>query len=195
MAIRYTWACVNDLYRVFSSFEVTDARVVSSQTTYTMTRILRSHCIFFSLLVAAPALGQDDSQRGIKGYFSAVVVKSAEESSVWYQSVLGLNVMNRNENVERGSKIIVLASKDILIELIEVRSVVSPQQVLAGKPNQTLMVGFTKIGFKVPDLDLVIQRLRGLKVEFYGNIYSDPLSKQRSFLVQDPDKNLVQFFE
>jgi len=67
--------------------------------------------------------------------------------------------------------------------------------VLIGKPEQTLIAGFTKIGFRVSELDVTMQKLKDLNVNFFGEIYTDPISSKRSFLVHDPDKNLIQFFE
>jgi hypothetical protein len=58
-----------------------------------------------------------------------------------------------------------------------------------------LIQGFAKIGFKVSDLDAYIQKLNDLKVNFFGNVYTNAVSGKRSFLVQDPDKKLIQFFE
>jgi hypothetical protein len=151
-------------------------------------------CILFSVIFYNPAFSQN-YESGIKPYFSAVVVKNAEESSRWYQSVLGVKFRNLNENVIRGSKIIVLSSENVLLELIEVKSQVLREDVLIGKPEQTLIAGFTKIGFRVSDLDVTMQKLKDLNVNFFGEIYTDPISSKRSFLVHDPDKNLIQFFE
>jgi hypothetical protein len=151
--------------------------------------------IFFTLVLGPRAFCQDNHENDLKPYFCAVVVENAESSSEWYQSVLELNFRNRSENVARGSKIIVLSSNDAMIELIEVKSQVFRDEILNGKPQQTLIQGFTKIGFKVSNFDAIIKKLKDLNVNFFGEIYTDPISNKRSLLVQDPDKNLVQFFE
>lgn len=154
-----------------------------------------AQCILFYAIFAIPAFGQSSAGNGVQPYFSAVVVTNAEKSSEWYQSVLGVKLRNVNENVERGSKIVVLSSGNVMLELIEVNSRVLPNDVLRGKPEQTLIVGFTKVGFRVTDLDAAVRRLTDLKVKFFGDVYLDPVSSKRSFLVQDPDNNLIQFFE
>ena len=152
-------------------------------------------CIFFTFISCISRFGQDNPENFLKPYFSAVVVSNAEQSSLWYQSVLGVKIRNVNENAVRGSKIIVLSSDDLLLELIEVKSQVRRQDVLSGRPEQTLIQGFAKIGFKVSDLDAWIRKMAHLKVNFFGDTYTDPVSGKRSFLIQDLDKNLVQFFE
>ena len=151
--------------------------------------------IFFTLLLGSRAFCQDNRENDLKPYFCALVVENAEASSEWYQSVLELNFRNKSENIARGSKIIVLSSNDAMLELIEVKSQVSRDEILNGKPQQTLVQGFTKIGFKVSNLDATIKKLKALNVKFFGEVYTDPISNKRSLLVQDPDKNLLQFFE
>ena len=158
-----------------------------------ITRIARF--ILLVLVLGLPAFSENNFENDLKPYFSAVVVKNAEESSRWYQAVLGVKLRNMNENVLRGSKIIVLSLDDVMLELIEVKSQVLRKDVLDGKPEQTLIQGFTKIGFRVSDLNATIHNLKALKVNFFGDVFTDPVSGKRSFLVQDPDKNLIQFFE
>jgi hypothetical protein len=159
------------------------------------TIIYLAQCVIFTLGFCSSGYCQNQYDNSLMPYFSAVVVNNAENSSSWYQSVLGLKVTNVNENPKRGSKIIVLSSEGLLLELIEVRSQVSRESVLSGKSEQTLIQGFAKIGFKLSDMDSYIRNLNELKVTFFGNIYTDPVSGKRSFLIQDPDKNLIQFFE
>jgi catechol 2,3-dioxygenase-like lactoylglutathione lyase family enzyme len=149
----------------------------------------------FTLAIGISSYSQSLSKVDFRPYFSAVVVKDIEASSIWYKSVFGLNVTNRNDSPQRGSKIAVMEGTQFSIELIEVKSSLGPSEILEGKPDRTLIRGFTKIGFKVPDLDATIKYLKELKVHFYGDVYSDRLSGKRSFLVNDPDGNLIQFFE
>ena len=152
-------------------------------------------CILLTIGCCTAVFPQGISENRIRPYFSAIVVKNAETSSTWYQSLLGLERINVNENLQRGSKIIVLSSEDLLLEIIEVKAQVKREDVLLGKPENTLIQGFTKIGFKVSDMDAYIQKLIELKVNFFGDVYTDPVSGKRSLLIQDPDTNLIQLFE
>jgi catechol 2,3-dioxygenase-like lactoylglutathione lyase family enzyme len=157
-----------------------------------MNKVLLSLSIF---AFAISSYGQNPSTPDVAAYFSAVVVKDIEASSTWYQSVLGLKLSSRNDSQERGSKIAVLEGAQISIELIQVKSFLAPSEILIGKPERTLILGYTKIGFKVTDIDATIKYLNALNVHFYGDVYKDPDSRKRSFLISDPDGNLIQFFE
>lgn len=150
---------------------------------------------FAALLLNAKALSQDSLTNIPAPYFSAVIVSNIDSSLIWYQTVLKLKVRNRIENPERGSKIAVLERSGVLVELIEVKTSLAGKQILKDKPPRTLIQGFSKIGFRVTDLDRIHIQLAELGVKFFGNVFRDPFSSKRSFLVSDPDGNLVQFFE
>ena len=127
-------------------------------------------------------------------YFSAIIVNNVDSSSAWYQSVFDLKIKNRINDTERGFRVILLESSTFSLELIENKSWPDQKKLLADKPPGTRIQGFFKIGFKVPDMDACVKRLAGLKI-IPERIYTDAETKKRNFLINDPDGNLVQFFE
>jgi len=145
-------------------------------------------CIF--TLTTVVSYGQHE----VIPYFAAIVVRDIDASIRWYENVFAVKLRNRNDSPERGSKIAVLEADQMILELIQVRSFLSSTDILAGKPERTLITGYTKVGFKSSDLSATIQRLKELNVNFFGDIYTDTSGK-RSFLITDPDGNLIQFFE
>ena len=88
----------------------------------------------------------------------------------------------------------ILESSTVLLELIENKSWPDQKKLLADKPAGTRIQGFFKIGFKGPDMDACIKHLAGLKI-IPERIYTDSETKKRNFLINDPNGNLVQFFE
>jgi predicted enzyme related to lactoylglutathione lyase len=150
--------------------------------------------ILYILTIEISSFGQDASFDP-KPYSSSIVVKDIDASVLWYQSVFGLTLRNRNDSPERGSKIAVLESGEFLLELIEVKSSISRNNILEGKPERTLIQGFNKIGFKVSNLDASLKRLKEAGVKFFGDVYFDSFSNKRSFLISDPNENLIQIFE
>lgn len=128
-----------------------------------------------------------------KGYFSAIVVKDLAASTKWYQSVLTLEVKKTMMD-QPGFKIAILESSDILLELMEQVNSVPRQEVLDSKPAGTNVQGFSKIGFKVADMDAFLKHLADVRMTI-PKIWTDQATGRRNFLVSDPDGNLVQFFE
>ena len=126
--------------------------------------------------------------------FSAVIVKNVDSSTSWYQSVFDLKIKNRIDDTQNGFRVMILESSAFLLELIENKTWPTQKKLLAGQPEGTRIQGFFKIGFKVTDMDACLKMLAALKI-IPERIYTDSATKKRNFLINDPDGNLVQFFE
>jgi len=128
----------------------------------------------------------------IDHYFSAIIVKNIDSSVGWYQSVLGLKAKFL-PGTPQGIRVAILESPQIVIEMIENTAWADPKRLLEGKPEGTRIQGYFKIGFKITSMENFLEHLKKLNI-FVPRIYKDDSGK-RNFLVEDPDKNLVQFFE
>jgi catechol 2,3-dioxygenase-like lactoylglutathione lyase family enzyme len=153
--------------------------------------------ILLSLLIvvcafAAPA--QSLSSFKYQQYFSAVIVSNVDSSTAWYQSVFDLKIKNRINDTQNGFRVMIMESSTFLLELIENKTWPDQKKLLADKPPGTRIQGFFKIGLKVPDMDACLKRLADLGI-IPERIYTDSETKRRNFLINDPDGNLVQFFE
>lgn len=126
--------------------------------------------------------------------FSAVIVKNVDSSTAWYQSVFDLKIKSRIDDTQNGFRVMIMESSTFLLELIENEKWPDQKKLLVGQPEGTRIQGFFKIGFKVTDLDACLKRLAALEI-IPERIYADPETKKRNFLINDPDGNLVQFFE
>ena len=144
------------------------------------------------IIVTNTAPGQQSSSFQVHSYFSAMIVKNIDSSVNWYQSVLGLKTRFLPATPE-GIRVAILESPQIVLEIIENNAWLDPKEYLKGKPEGTRLHGYFKIGFKVTAMDGFIEHLNKLNISI-PRIYKDDSGK-RNFLVEDPDKNLVQFFE
>ncbi len=126
--------------------------------------------------------------------FSAIIVKDVDTSAAWYQAVFGMKIKNRINDTERGFRVVIMEHPSFVLELIENKSWPDQKQLLSGKPEGTRIQGFFKIGFSVADLDRCLEHLASLNI-VPARIYTDAETKKRNFLIDDPDKNLIQFFE
>lgn len=135
---------------------------------------------------------QQSTSFQVDHYFSALIVKNIDSSVNWYQSVLGLKT-RLLPGMPQGIKIAILESPQIILEIIENSAWLDPKELLKGKPEGTELHGYFKIGFKITAMDNFIEYLKKLNISI-PRIYKDDSGK-RNFLIEDPDKNLVQFFE
>ena len=149
--------------------------------------------ILFFFLVHS-LFGQSNSIFKYEPHFSAVIVKNVDTSAAWYQTVFNMKIKNRINDTGNGFRIVIMESSSFLLELIENKSWPDQKQVLSGKPEGTRIQGYFKIGFKVADMDDCLKQLAVYKI-VPERIYTDSETKKRNFLIEDPDKNLIQFFE
>src|SRR5688572_24490722 len=102
----------------------------------------------FLLTIEISSFGQNAPAFDPKPHSYAIIVQNIDVSIGWYQSVFGFKLRNRNDSPERGSKIAVLQSGDALLELVEVNTLSSGDNILHGTPERTLIQGFAKIALK-----------------------------------------------
>ncbi len=138
---------------------------------------------------------QNDTIPDLEPYFSAMMVKDMDSSLLWYTKNLGFSVLNENEVKTIGLRQANLKRGNILIELIELKSAVSPKNVIPNFNNKTRLIGFFKIGFLVSDFQKWINHLKKSDVNFYGKEVIDPISGKKMIIILDPDGNRIQIFE
>ena len=150
--------------------------------------------IFFILLLTVYSVkssGQGKEVFRYEPYFNAVIVKDIDSSAAWYQSVFEMKVVNRINDTLRGIRVVIMEAENFLLELIENKSWPDQKKLLSGDVR---IQGFFKIGFKTADIDNCLKYLARLRI-IPQRIYTDSKTKKRNFLINDPDGNLVQFFE
>ena len=139
--------------------------------------------------------GQVSTLQKPEAYFSAIIVSNIETSIDWYSNSFGFKVLNKVVSKERGFKQANLKCGTILIELIELKSSLTPKNLLKDHPKKTKIDGFFKFGFLVSDFEKWVTHLKQLKVAFYGSVVRDPNSNKKTVLIMDPDGNRIQLFE
>lgn len=130
-----------------------------------------------------------------EAYFSALIVSDIDNSISWYAKNLGFKILNKNEIQEMEFKQANLKRGNIMIELIELNSAVSPKNVIPNHNNKTRIVGFFKIGFFVSGFEKWTNHLIQRKVNFHGKVVIDNISGKKMMIIKDPDGNRIQIFE
>lgn len=148
-----------------------------------------------SILVLFVVAWSHVSAQEVKPYFSAIIVSNIDSSINWYKKVFDLKLRNRTDAPERGFIQANLENREMLIELIQVDSSLSRKGILAYHSQGTRIRGFMKFGFVVKDIGALFQRLKDQNIKFTGTTVTDAISNKKTFLINDPDDNLIQFFE
>ena len=151
--------------------------------------------LFLLITCSSFCYGKTKSLPKPEAQVSAIIVTDIEASIDWYVTSFGFEILNKIISEKRGFKQANLKSGTILIELIELKTSLSQTEVLKNHPKKTKIDGFFKFGFLVSDFENWVTHLKQLKVEFYGSVVIDPVSKKRMLLLKDPDGNRIQLFE
>jgi catechol 2,3-dioxygenase-like lactoylglutathione lyase family enzyme len=152
-------------------------------------------CLIILMLALATLCNGQDKEIKLQPYFSAIMVSNVEQSVQWYSNTFGLKLRNRFDSKEGLYKQVIMESPEMLIELVELKSMIKPDEAVKDKPKGTAVIGFSKFGFIVTQFDELHQVLTDKKVNFAGRTVRDDFSGKRTFLIRDPDDNLLQFFE
>ena len=156
----------------------------------------RSIVLLLTILsFSATGYGQSVSLPDPEPYFAAIIVDDINASINWYKTNLGFEVLNKAEMKERGFSQANLKRGEMLVELIELESAVSKEELLETNPGIKLLEGFFKIGFRIDNFDGWVEFLESSEVEFKGSVVVDPNSGKKMVLVLDPDGNRIQLFE
>jgi catechol 2,3-dioxygenase-like lactoylglutathione lyase family enzyme len=131
---------------------------------------------------------------GLEGTFIALSVADAAASARWYGETLGFRVFKRIDPPNERVHIVLMERAGAILEIVEhprakSRTAWNPE---AKEPFDVR--GIFKAGFRVADLDRVLQGLRDRQVEIRNGPFDIPELQLRSFIAADPDGNLLQFF-
>ncbi len=169
--------------------------IIHSQTLATIKKMKQTLILLNLILISFIGHGQNETLPSPEAYFSAMIVNDIESSITWYSNNFGFKVLNKIESAEKGFKQANLKCGNILIELIELKSSLSPKSLLENHPKKTKIDGFFKFGFLVSEFDKWIDFLKQAKAEFYGSVVTDNVSGKKMQIILDPDGNRIQIFE
>jgi len=147
----------------------------------------------FVPLFSSFATNAQDSK--LQPYFAAAIVANIDSSISWYCNMLDLKQRNRFNNAERGYKQAILFNASTMIELVELAKGIPKDSLIKPYPQGSQGMGFSKFGFLVSDIDAIHSELEVKNAVFLGRMVTDGISKKRTFLIIDPDGNMIQFFE
>ena len=118
------------------------------------------------------------------GQFFAVIVSDVDRSTDWYQRVLGLGDIDRLE-ADDGSYVITIVGNDrFYVELLQLSDAVDVERAMT----------FFKIGFEVPDLESLADRVESETGE-RPRVLTFETQGMRIIQIRDPDGNILQPFE
>lgn len=153
---------------------------------------MKNSTIIFSIIIILSLSGfaqpvNSDKASGINKI--TIQVNDIKAQSGWYESVFNfLKKPGKDENKT------ILKKDDFILELVRQKKVVARRNLQL--PDQMMFLsGFNKFGFVINHLDKLFGRIKQRNIETAGDIFLDKNLEFRTFIVKDPEGNMVQFFE
>ncbi|MDH3628719.1 MAG: VOC family protein [Acidobacteriota bacterium] len=113
--------------------------------------------------------------------YVALYVEDVDRSVVWYRTVFGLRPLGGSAADDGSWRIENLGNKQLLVEIIR-----------DGRAKQVdRALGFRKVGFHVPDVEKVAERVAQATGERPSIVEFEEL-RQRILQIRDPDGNVIQ---
>lgn len=124
-----------------------------------------------------------------------VTVKSVEQAAHWYEDNLGFKTYKKMDFPDYdGLKIYFLRQGEFEIELIEKKTSFSIERLRPDYDiNKEPLEGFSKIAFRVDNLEQTFEKLKRNGVKEIMGITHDSEFDVDFFMVEDTDGNILQF--
>ncbi|MEM1270522.1 MAG: VOC family protein [Bacteroidota bacterium] len=148
--------------------------------------MLRTYVLsLLSVFVFEQAAAQDSSEAwvadiGAPQYF-AVLVEDVDRSVAWYRSVFGLREVGGAVAADSSWRIENLRNERLFVEIIRDDRAVAAERVL----------GFRKVGFQVPDVEAVADRV-GRMTGDRPRVIDFAQYGIRIMQIRDPEDNIIQ---
>ena len=164
---------------------------LSIQIKGTIQWIFAIHFVFLS----ANLYSQSNGLGIIGKSFIAINASSADSIAQWYDEMFGLNLLKEIKVADGSAHIRIEGNEFLMVEIIEVKD----SKVLADcklQPDQSHMLrGFFKAGVFVSDVQKTLDYFKTKGVAIKHSIFSDKETATKSFVLEDPNGNLLQFIQ
>lgn len=134
----------------------------------------------------------------LQPYLVAISVTNVDQATEWYQRILGFVFCKRMDFPEYALRIVLLEHNGFILELIEKQGSFPIKERMPEIDDDVFVRGFKKLAFLVQNVDELAATLKTVGVELLFDVSEQadwPGGKTKSFIIEDPDGNWVQFFQ
>lgn len=162
-----------------------------TQLTRTIKWILVLHFILLSGDLASQSNGP-----GIMGKsFIALNASNADSAARWYEEMFGLKLVKEIKPADGSVHIRIEGSEFLLVEILQIKDSKTIMDCQLQKGQSHLLRGFFKAGLFVSDAQTAVDYFKSKGVAIQHGIFNDKETATISFIVEDPNGNLLQFIQ
>ena len=122
-----------------------------------------------------------------------LAVSNLEATSEWYNKQLGFKEVFRKDRPDYGTKIMIMESDDIRIELIEDQKLQPLKR--SDPPLHTHVGGVSQIAFKVRDIQTVVDRVKSRSIQISWDLQVWDYLGFKVVFIRDNEGNIIELVE
>ncbi|HMG93797.1 MAG TPA: VOC family protein [Chryseolinea sp.] len=150
--------------------------------------------VFFALL--AGNLCAQTHVPGVVGKnFLAMTVSDADSTSQWYQNMFGVKLLKEIKPADGSVHIRIEGNEFLMVEILEMKESRNIVDCNLKQEQAHLLQGFFKAGLFVRDAEKVEQYFKSKGIAIPHPLFHDKETATSSFILEDPNGNMLQFIE
>ena len=127
--------------------------------------------------------------------FIAINASSADSIAQWYEEMFGLKLLKAIKVADGSAHIRIEGNEFLMVEIIEVKDSKVLTDCKLQQDQSHLLRGFFKAGVFVRDVQKAEDYFKAKGVAIKHSIFSDKETATLSFVLEDPNGNLLQFIQ
>ena len=147
------------------------------------------------LLIAGNAFSQSNGPGLIGKTFFAINVSNADSAAVWYEELLGVKLLKEIRMPDGFGHIRIEGSEFLMVEILRAKDSRSLTHCNLERNQSHLLRGYFKTGLFVEDIHKAREYFKSKGVDVRHDVFSDKETATVSFILEDPDGNMLQFIQ
>jgi catechol-2,3-dioxygenase len=127
--------------------------------------------------------------------FIAMNVSDADSAAKWYEEMFGLKLLKEIKTSDGSAHIRIEGNSSFMVEIIQVKDSKTLTDCQLQKDQSHLLRGFFKTGVFVSDIQKAEDYFKSKGVAIRHSIFSDKETATMSFILEDPNGNMIQFIQ
>jgi catechol 2,3-dioxygenase-like lactoylglutathione lyase family enzyme len=160
-----------------------------------ITHSLKPVLVAILVLLSIDLYSQNSSLEIIGKSFMAINASNADSLARWYEDLFGLKLLKEIKTADGSAHIRIEGNESLMVEILQVKESRTLTDCGVRKEDSYMLRGYFKVGLWVRDIQKVAEYFKSRGVSFKHDVFGDKDTAMRSFILEDPSGNLLQFLQ
>lgn len=127
--------------------------------------------------------------------FFALNVSNADSTARWYEEMFGIRLLKEIKPADGSAHIRIEGNEFLMVEILQLKDSRSMIDCNLKKDEAHRLGGYFKVGVFVRDAQKAQDYFKSKGVAIRHPVFSDKETATKSFILEDPNGNMLQFLE